>query len=259
MANSLNTGSYLPQPGFDYTILENARKLEPERDYFYDSQLGYLSLSQTLNADEVLAVAFQYTYKGVVYQVGEFANGGIESTTLGGTSQQPTLQNNALILKLLKSNITSVKDPIWDLMMKNIYPTGAYQLSPEDFRFNILYADPSPRNYITPVSDQGWPKSPKPLDQRILLDVFNLDRLNAYQDEQAGGDGFFDFIPGRTINLRTGSILFTQVEPFGRHLFDILGSGVYDRDNDQGYNENQKKYVFRDLYRKTKAAALESP
>ena len=259
IAGSFEMGSYQPQPGFDYTVLENARKLEPERDYFYDTQLGYLSLSQTLNADEVLAVAFQYTYKGVVYQVGEFANGGIESTTLGGSAQQPTLQNNALVLKLLKSNITSVKDPIWDLMMKNIYPTGAYQLSPEDFRFNILYSDPSPRNYITPVNDQGWPKSPKPLDQRILLDVFNLDRLNAYQDEQPGGDGFFDFIPGRTINLRTGSILFTQVEPFGKYLFDLLGSGQYDRDNDQGYNENQKKYVFRDLYRKTKAAALESP
>jgi cell surface protein SprA len=35
-------------------------------------------------------------------------------------------------------------------MMKNIYQIpGAYQVKQEDFRFNILYTDPSPLNYIT--------------------------------------------------------------------------------------------------------------
>jgi cell surface protein SprA len=34
--------------------------------------------------------------------------------------------------------------------MKNIYQIpGAYQLEQENFRFNILYNDPSPINYIT--------------------------------------------------------------------------------------------------------------
>ena len=39
-----------------------------------------LSLNQRLNNDEVLAVAFQYTIGGKVYQVGEFANDGVDAT-----------------------------------------------------------------------------------------------------------------------------------------------------------------------------------
>lgn len=67
---------YQPNQGFDYAFLENARKLEQGRDYTFNTQLGYVSLNQRLSNDEVLAVAFQYTYNGNVYQVGEFANGG---------------------------------------------------------------------------------------------------------------------------------------------------------------------------------------
>ncbi|MFM1877839.1 MAG: hypothetical protein RLZZ241_705 [Bacteroidota bacterium] len=250
-------GGYRASQGFDYAILENARKLDPGRDYAFNSQLGYISLNQKLSNDEVLAVAYQYTYNGQVFQVGEFANGGLDATSIS-PGAQIQITNNALVLKLLKSNITAVSDPIWDLMMKNIYATGAYQLSQEDFKFNILYSDPTPRNYITPVDpNTGWPSTPKPLQDRILLDVFNLDRLNAYNDVQPGGDGFFDFIPGLTVNLQNGLIIFTKVEPFGSFMFDVLGGGNYDVADDQGYNANQRKYVFRNMYTLTKAASLQ--
>ena len=208
-----------------HAILENARKLEEGRDYQLDSQLGYISLNQRLSNDEVLGVAFQYTFDGNVYQVGEFANGGIDATTVS-SGVDLEINNNTLILKLLKSNITNVDDPIWDLMMKNIYATGAFQLSEDDFKFNILYSDPTPRNYITPVVQgpgSGWPDETDPngpLEERILLDVFNLDRLNVYNDVQRGGDGFFDFVPGVTVNTQNGLIIFTKVEPFGEFIFD---------------------------------------
>ncbi|HET8735629.1 MAG TPA: cell surface protein SprA, partial [Pricia sp.] len=256
-----NIPGYQPNQGFDYSFLENARKLEQGTDFTFNSQLGYISLNQRLSNDEVLAVAFQYTYNGKVYQVGEFANGGIDATTVTGDGlENNVLNNNTLVLKLLKSNITNVADPIWDLMMKNIYATGAFRLSEEDFRMNILYSNPTPRNYITPVTpfpeqnDGG-----KPLDERILLNVFNFDRLNDYNDVQPGGDGFFDFIPGITIDTQNGQIIFTKVEPFGEYLFERLGGGEYDVEDAQGYNENQEKYVFRDLYELTKAAALQNP
>lgn len=248
-----NVPGYQINQGFDYAILENARKLEENRDFQYDQQLGYISLNQRLSNDEVLAVAYQYTYNGQVYQVGEFANGGIDATTVSGGAT-PIINNNTLVLKLLKSNITQVADPIWDLMMKNIYATGAFRLSQEDFKLNILYTDPTPRNYITKVNDNGWPAN---LEERILLDVFNLDRLNVYNDIQPGGDGFFDFVPGITVDTQNGRIIFTKVEPFGEFLFETLGGGVYDMDDDQGYNENQKKFVFRNMYSLTKSAALE--
>jgi len=249
---------YQSNQGFDYAILENARKLEQGRDYQFNPQLGYISLSQRLSNDEVLGVAFQYTYDGEVYQVGEFANGGLDATTVSPGVQNPEINNNTLVIKLLKSNITNVSDPIWDLMMKNIYSTGAFQLSEDDFRLNILYSDPTPRNYITPVNPNvGWPDTPVPLEERILLDVFNLDRLNVYKDVQPRGDGFFDFVPGITVNTQGGQIIFTKVEPFGEYLFNLLGGGTYDAENDQGYNENQRKYVFRNMYTKTKSASLQ--
>ncbi|MFT5737175.1 MAG: cell surface protein SprA, partial [Maribacter sp.] len=261
--NAFNLGSfaagYRPNQGFDYAILENARKLEQTRDYTFNSQLGYVSLNQRLSNDEVLAVAFQYTFRGEVFQVGEFANGGLDATTVS-QGANPIIENNTLILKLLKSNITNVSDPIWDLMMKNIYATGAFRLSQEDFKLNILYSDPTPRNYITPIDDgpgSGWPDG---LEERILLDVFNLDRLNVYNDLQPGGDGFFDFYPGITVDTQGGRIVFTKVEPFGEYLFETLENGNAGQYNmPSAYNPNQDQYVFRDMYELTKAAALQDP
>jgi cell surface protein SprA len=59
--------------------------------------------------------------------------------------------------------------PVWNLMMKNIYQIlGAYQVKQEDFRFNILYTDPSPLNYITEVKDAGNPLSPsRPIKKHL--------------------------------------------------------------------------------------------
>lgn len=251
--------SYNPNQGFDYALLENARKLEQGRDFEYNTQLGYISLNQRLSNDEVLGVAYQYTFQGEVFQVGEFANGGLEATTVS-QGVNPIIENNTLILKLLKSNITNINDPIWDLMMKNIYATGAFRLSQDDFKLNILYSDPTPRNYITPIEEgpgTGWPEG---LEERILLNVFNLDRLNVYNDIQPGGDGFFDFVAGQTIDVQGGRIIFTKVEPFGQFLYEELengNSGQYN--NTSGYNANQEQYVFRDMYELTKAAALQDP
>ena len=240
--------------GYDYAILENAQKLIQGTDFTFDPKLGYISLNQRLSNDEVLAVAYQYTYRGQAYQVGEFANDGVNATEYetGANGQVVAVNNQTLVVKLLKSNVTNVSDPIWDLMMKNIYATGAYQLSQEDFKMNILYRDPSPVNYIKPVDESSWPAG---LQDRILLDVFNFDRLNAYNDPQTGGDGFFDYLPGITIDPQTGRIIFTKVEPFGQYLHTLLGGGDYDQPD--SYNPNQSKYVFRNMYTLTKAAALE--
>jgi cell surface protein SprA len=111
--------------------------------------LGYISLQQRL-ANEVLAVAYQYTIGDKVYQVGEFGNDGIDATIVTGNApSNRAIITQSLILKMLKSNLTNVKNPVWNLMMKNIYQIpGAYQVKQEDFRFNILYTDPSPLNYI---------------------------------------------------------------------------------------------------------------
>lgn len=252
--------------GFDYVTLESARKLTPQ-EYTLNTQLGYISLRQRLNNDEVLAVAFQYTVNGRVFQVGEFANDGVVATSVieNPNPAQPPVNNQSLVVKLLKSNLTNVSEPIWDLMMKNIYNLGGFQLSQEDFKLNIFYQFPPELNYIT-ASAGTLTNPPVPLppgvDQTTLIRVFNLDRLNRQGDPQTAGDGFFDFIPGLTIDTENGRVIFTSVEPFGSYLFNKLvnppTSGSENYDNPATYNANQAQYVYRDMYRTTKAQALES-
>jgi len=243
--------------GIDYAVLESARKLQ-SNEYKIHKQLGYISLNQRLSNDEILGVSFQYTYKGKVYQVGEFANGGIAGTELVSNENNQIETTNNLIVKLLKSSLTDIRQPIWDLMMKNIYNTGAFELSGEDFKLSILYSDPSPINYISPVDSSIWPES---FSNKILLNSFNLDRLNIYNDPEPEGDGFFDFIPGITVDQRYGRIIFPSVEPFGENLFNKLSNSTSQielYENELTYNQNQAKYVFRDLYKLTQSAALES-
>ncbi len=253
--------------GKDYVTLENARRLMPN-EYTLNSQLGYISLNQRLSNDEVLAVSFQYTVNGKVYQVGEFSNDGVNANTEGGIGTEPDPDPNAaqpgeaqnIVVKMLKSNIVNVNQPIWDLMMKNIYSLGAFQLEREDFRLNILYTDPSPLNFITPAAGSvEFPATPLPedVDQTTLLRVFNLDRLNFNNDPQQDGDGFFDFLPGITVDTQNGRVIFTTVEPFGEHLFKKLRSetGSENYEVPATYNANQNKYVFRSLYNSTKTVA----
>lgn len=238
--------------GTDYVKLENARQLN-RSEYRLNSRLGYISLNQRLSSDEILAVAFQYTVGGEVYQVGEFANDGIDAS--GGTGVEASISQN-LVVKLLKSTVTNVNEPIWDLMMKNIYSLGALQLEREDFRMNIVYTDPQPLNYITGIDGEPLPED---VEQTTLLKVFNLDNLTINGDPITGGDGFFDFVPGITVDPQTGSIVFTSVEPFGKYLFDKLdpnpNNGTEDYNIPETYNANQEKYVFRSLYNTTKTQA----
>jgi cell surface protein SprA len=237
--------------GTDYSKLENARKLTAN-EFTFHPQLGYISLQQRLANDEVLAVAYQYTVGDQVYQVGEFGTDGVDATQVSGGI--PTTQ--ALILKMLKSNLTDVNKPIWNLMMKNIYQIpGGFQLQQEDFRFNILYTDPSPLNYINLVTPLPNPDN---VTETPLLKVFNMDRLTFTGDPIGGGDGFFDFVPGLTVDQLNGRIIFTSVEPFGKQLFEKLrNNAAEDYTNPTNYNANQQKYVYRSMYRSTQAAALQ--
>ncbi|NUY81600.1 cell surface protein SprA [Flavobacterium sp. MAH-1] len=250
--------------GRDYSKLENARKLT-STEFTYHPQLGYISLQQKLTNDEVLGVAFQYTIGGEVFQVGEFGTDGVEATsatTDPNTGETSSVSTQSLIVKMLRSSLTNVNLPVWDLMMKNIYQIpGAFQLEQEDFRFNILYTDPSPLNYITPVPGTPFPADP-PVAETPLLKVFNLDRLNYNNDPQVGGDGFFDYYPGLTVDQQYGRIIFSTVEPFGELLFEKLRTApTQNYDGSQAsltdYNDNQRKYVFKRMYKDTQAQALQ--
>ena len=55
--------------GRDYEKVESARLLS-SNEYILNSTLGYISIKSALGADEVLAVAYEYTYNGQVYTGG---------------------------------------------------------------------------------------------------------------------------------------------------------------------------------------------
>ncbi len=181
--------------GTDFEKYENARLLNPS-EYTLNTQLGYVSLNSSLNSDNILAVAFQYTLDGQVYQVGEFSTDGV-------TGQ------SALIVKLLKGTNINTSIPTWDLMMKNVYALGAFNISSNDFYLDIFYNNPATGVQI-PFIPEGE------VNGLPLVSVMNLDRLNT--NNQASPDGVFDYISGITINPNNGRVYFPVLEPFGSHL-----------------------------------------
>lgn len=205
-----------------------AKKLTPQ-EYTLNSQLGYIMLNQQLQPDEVLAVAYEYTVNGKVFQVGEFAQ------DVPPNPDQP----NVLFLKLLKSTSVRPSLPIWDLMMKNIYSLKAYQISSEDFHLDVYYQDPAggARRFL--------PKGNN-LSGDPLIRVLGLDRLNTQLDPSP--DGVFDFVPNITIMPQNGKMIFPVLEPFGTEL-----SAKFTNANDAS------KYVYQILYDSTKTKALQFP
>lgn len=206
-----------------------ARKLQPS-EYYFNPQIGFISLNQTLQPEEVLGIAFQYTYNGRTYQVGEFSQDVPPDSS--GTSQK------VLFLKLLKATSQRTNLPLWDLMMKNVYSVGFGQLERQDFDLNVLYEEPSlgEKRYLP---DDGIKQQYK--GQPILQQV-NLDRLNNQNDPQP--DGKFDFIEGFTVISSMSRIIFPVLEPFG-HGLDYVYQDPVERD----------KHLFYPLYDTIKAIA----
>ncbi|HCC71370.1 MAG TPA: cell surface protein SprA, partial [Bacteroidales bacterium] len=210
--------------GTHYEKIENARKLT-EREYTVNKQLGFISLNVALNNDEILAVAYEYTMGGRVYKVGEFSTDGITAP-------------DVLYLKLLKGTNLTPRLPTWELMMKNIYALGAYQIERQDFELHILYQDDETGNSINYIPEGN-------LSDQILLNVMELDNLNSQLDREP--DGVFDYVEGITIEPSKGRLIFPVLEPFGSHLRSKF--------TDQAL---ANRYVFQELYDSTQTKAIQS-
>ena len=217
--------------GVDFEKIESARLLNSS-EYTLNSALGYISLKAALNQDEVLAVAYEYTYNGQVYQVGEFSTDGSEEL------RAP----NALALKMLKAsdNAPTVKGRgTWDLMMKNIYSLGATSINSDRFELYVTYRNDSIGTDMQYLNEGD-------ISGKQLIRVLNLDRLD--QKHNASPDGRFDFLDGITIQSSTGKIIFPVLEPFGDFLAGKLGG----KDSPLA-----KKYCFPELYDSTLVSAQE--
>ena len=212
------------QIGTDFEKIENARKLS-DREFTLNSQLGYISLNVALNSDEVLAVAYEYTLNGEIYQVGEFSTDGVSAP-------------QALVLKLLKGTNLTPRLPTWNLMMKNIYTLGSGKLEKKDFELIVLYQDDKTGNSVNYIPEGT-------LANKILLKILGLDNLNSQSDRES--DGVFDYVENVTIMPDKGRVVFPVLEPFGSYLRKQINDPVI-----------AAKYVFQELYDSTQTVAKQS-
>lgn len=209
--------------GTEYEEVESARLLDAS-EYTVNTKLGYISLKTQLQADEVLGVAYNYTYSnGQTFQVGEFS------------TDNPSSAASCLYVKLLKGITMSPDMPFWDLMMKNIYSLGAYSVQKEKFKLNIMYQSDTTGTYVNYLPEGA-------IANQILLRVLNLDSYDS--NNQPHPDGIYDFIEGVTVLADNGKIIFPSVEPFGSYLRrKINNDAIAD------------KYVFQELYDSTLTVA----
>lgn len=208
-------------------------RLQENRDYTIDPNLGYISLNQRLQEQEALAVSFKYvTASGQVGEVGDFSTRGGGST--GGQNE------SQLILKLLRPSSmpapnSSAQVPAWYLQMRNIYRLGGRGFTPDNFNLDINYSPPGQNS--TPTLRE--------IDNRPLLRVLGLDRLNV--DGAPTPDNQFDFVPGITIDPGDGLLIFPFLEPFGQRLADVAEAN--------GTSAQAEPFIFRELYQNKRANA----
>lgn len=262
-ANELTTTLQL-QKGTDYDLLRGAKRLTAT-EYRFHPELGYVSLVTPLKNDEVLAVSYEYTYQGRKYQVGEltenYQSGDTQPTT-PTPNPNPTNrpEDRVIYLKLLKSSTirNNLQNPLWNLMMKNVYSlsrtnsvngantnvVSAINVARQGFQLRVIYKDDA-TGIDNPILQDVLIGIP-------LVQILNLDRLNPQLDPQP--DGNFDFVEGVTIDPRTGTVIFPVLEPFGNYLGQKIAQSP---DNGGNAAQLQTKYVFDELYRTTKADAIQ--
>ena len=208
--------------GADYEKLESARLLNSS-EYTVNTALGYISLKTSLQTDQVLAVAYEYTSGGVTYQVGEFAS------DLSDTKQ-------ALFVKSLKNTSNNPRQGNWGLMMKNVYYLAS-TVEKEKFRLDVKYQSDTTGVYLSYIPEQQVKEQP-------IIRVLGADRLD--NNNKAHSNGYFDYVEGYTIS--NGRVFIPKVEPFGSYMRDYLVKRGVAADK-------AEKYAFTELYDSTKTVA----
>lgn len=246
LQTQLRSGAAVPQDYLESAAMQQPlttvdyqvgqfKKLELGRDYDLDEALGYITLRQTVQESEALAVSFRYLAGGTEVQVGDFA-----SETGGGDNSQI---GDRLVLKLLKpvnlqqpANLgdpTELNPAAWYLEMRNIYELNR-GLLPAEFILDISFEPPgrAATQIIEGITGQ-----------QTLIQALGLDRLN--EDGAPQPDNLFDFLPNFTIVPGDGLLMFPYLEPFGKRMEDLIdATGLSPEEK----LEAKKLYVFDDLY-----------
>ena len=208
--------------GVDYEKVQSARLLTSS-EYTLNSALGYVSLKSTLQTDQVLAVAYEYTLGGRTYQVGEFS-----------TDRQDA--SEALFVKSLKNTNNSPAAPNWQLMMKNVYYLAS-SVEKQKFRLDVKYKSDTTGVYLNYIPEPN-------VKEQTLVRLLGADRLD--NNDKPNPNGYFDYVQGYTVS--NGRVFFPKIEPFGQYLITQLVNAGMD-------SEKAKEYAFTELYTSTRTTA----
>ncbi len=246
LQDELRAGAAVPQNYLESASMEQPlttvdyqvgqfKKLVLGRDYELDEILGYITLRQTIQESEALAVSYRYLAGGDEIQVGDFS-----SQTGGGDNSQT---GDRLALKLLKpvnlqqpANLgqsNQLNPAAWYLEMRNIYELNR-GLLPTDFILDISFEPPGRASTQTIEGVTG---------QNTLIQVLGLDRLN--EDGAPTPDNLFDFLPNYSIIPGDGLLIFPYLEPFGNRIEALIDASQL---SDEAKVQAKDLYVFDDLY-----------
>ena len=131
-----------------------ARRLNSS-EYTVNAELGFISLRTKPKPDQIVGIAYQFTYNGkdedtktkVKFKIGE----------LSSDYASDSINSKVIFVKMLKSSNQVTTLPSYDLMMKNVYSTGGYNLNQVGFNFDLYYEsqDGIQRRFIEELN--GYP------------------------------------------------------------------------------------------------------
>ena len=166
---------------------------------------------------------------GVVYRTNDFKKYGKGRIDVGA--------EDTLLLKMIKTaNQSPDGTPLaWELKMKNIYRLPVSKVVEDGFELQIKY-------------DENGILEPRPPGAGLSKDLTEILGLDRFQKNSRNppADGLFDYLPGFTLNLETGDVIFPTLEPFRENL---IIAGLSD----------SSSFVFDELYSQRKSVAQNLP
>lgn len=198
-------------------------RMEPNKEYDYNKELGYIALNIQLNESEVLAVAYRDSSK---------IEHGTRLALVTDTASVP------IYLKLIKPRNPRPSDPTWNLEWKNVYSIGSRDMNSDGFELKLFRKTPSG----DPEQAYKYPEGVK-----SYLDIFGLDRM-----DKSGTPNKPDGVVDRNSNflrLDRGELIFPDIRAFNPVNInyeipkEYQTSALYDT-LDQAYIRKESKFYM---------------
>lgn len=184
------------------SIFGLVRKLSTS-EYTLNKYAGFVTLKISLPDNYFAGVAYKRTNTGEQF-----------GTISTDTNVKST---DTLVLKMFKVQTLIPDNTLaWELKMKNIYRLPVSRIVREGFNFDIKFLSQGIYNPTFPIPDIN----------KYIITIMGLDK---YTDGRSGPpDTKFDWLPGTTIDVENGYIIFPTLKPFLNNLKDTINGITID-------------------------------